>query len=347
MLKKTPHYLCAATALSLALLGAYANAGTAKTAPGAPAAAQAAVFARVGDTVITQDEFNAAFNSASRGKFYHGKPPENEIAALQREVGDQLVTRVLLLREARRQGVKPDAAEVHKTLQGYEQRYANSEQWKKNRQQLLPGLTARLEDASIVEQIEKRIRNVAKPGVKEVKAYYAANQDKFTEPEQLHVAVILLKVDPSSPKTAWAKADEEALALVKKLNAGANFAELARMHSGDASAQQGGDMGYLHKGMLPDGTQQVLNAMKPGEISNPVQLLEGMAVFRLLDRKVAKLNTFDKVQERAQELLYRDMGDQAWKKFTAELKKKTPVQIDQSRYLPLAEQTSMQIAPKK
>jgi parvulin-like peptidyl-prolyl isomerase len=334
--------------LTFLLLGAgHAMAAAPAPAPAAAAAAAPkAIFAKVGDAVVTQEEYDAAFNAASRGKFYHGKPPEAEIAALQREVGDQLVARILLVREARQRGFKADQAEVQKTVQSYDQRYANSEQWKKSRDKMLANVIPRLEEDSILAQFEKSVRNIAKPGLKEVRAYYAAHPEKFTEPEQLRVAVILLKVDPSSPTEVWIKADEEAKEIAKKLRAGADFAALARARSADGSAQQGGDMGYLHGGMLPDGTQQVLNAMKPGEISNPVQLLEGMAVFRLTDRKVAKLNSFEAVQGRAQDLLQRDQADQAWKKLIAELRKKTPAQVDQSRFLPLADNAGARPAVK-
>ncbi|MGE5650087.1 MAG: peptidylprolyl isomerase, partial [Bacillota bacterium] len=281
-----------------------------------------------------------------RNKFYHGKPPEGGIGALQREVADQLVARILLVREAKHRGLKAEQDEVRKTIQSYEQRYAGSEQWKKTRDQVLPGLTARLEEDSLLAQLEKNVRNVPKPSMKDVKAYYAAHPEKFTEPEQLHVSVILLKVEPSSPGTAWVKANEEAQAIVKKLQAGADFAEMARLHSADDTAKKGGDMGYLHGGMLPDGTQVVLNAMKPGDISNPVQVLEGMAVFRLDDRKVAKLNSFEKVQSRAQDLLQRDQSEQAWSGLIAELRKKTPARIDDSQFLPLAEKPADNAAAK-
>ena len=40
-----------------------------------------------------------------RKKYYHAKPPEAEYAKFQREVGDEVVNRVLLLDEARRRGI--------------------------------------------------------------------------------------------------------------------------------------------------------------------------------------------------------------------------------------------------
>jgi parvulin-like peptidyl-prolyl isomerase len=336
------NHLCNAAMLSFALLGA----GTIVAAPATPVAPTApatagsiagpnSVFAKVGDTVITRKEYDEAFATASRGKFYHGKPPEGEIAVLQREVGDKLVARVLLLREAKRRGLRPDAAEIQKTVQTYEQRYANSEQWKKNRAQVLPGLTARLEEDNILSQLEAATRANVKADVKDAKAYFAKHPEKFTEPGKLRVSAILLKVDPSSPKETWVKADEEAKGLVKQLRGGADFAELARKHSADPSAKQGGDMGYLHEGMLPDGTQEVLSKMKPGETTETLRLLEGIAVFRMVDRKPAQAHPFDEVKVRAQELTQRDQSEAAWTTFVADLKKKTPAQIDQSGFLPL------------
>jgi len=336
-MRKAKKYLCSAAVLSLALLGVgNIIAATAAQTKVGSTAGPTSVFAKVGDAVITRKEYDEAFNAASRGKFYHGKPPENEIAILQREVADKLVARVLLLREAKRRGLRPDAAEIQKTVQTYEQRYANSEQWKKNRAQVLPGLVARLEEENLLSQLEKATRANVEADAKDAKAYFLKHPEKFTEPEKLRVSAILLKVDPSSPKAGWIKVDEEAQGLVKRLRGGADFAELARKHSADPSAQQGGDMGYLHAGMLPDGVQEVLSKLKPGETTDTVRLLEGIAVFRLVDRKPAQSHAFDEVKVRAQELAQRDQSETAWNGFVADLKKKTPAQIDQSGFLPLA-----------
>ena len=345
-MRPIPNCLARAALLSFALVAtgnvvAAGPAGSSVSGAAQPVAATAAavqpsVFAKVGDSVITHDEYNVAFNVAARAKFFHGKPPENEVALLQREVGDQLVARILLLREAKQRGLRVDAAEIAKTLQSYEQRYAGSEQWKKNRSQALPALQARLEQDDLLGQLEKTVRSSAKPNEKQIAAYYAAHQAKFTEPEQLRVSVILLKVDPSASGATWTKTDEQAQAIAKRAQAGEDFAALARQHSADETAQKGGDMGYLHKGMLADGSQEVLAKLKVGEISNSVRLLEGFAIFRLSERKAARLHGFDAVKVRAQELAQREQSDSAWAAFVSDLKAKSPAQIDQSRFLPLA-----------
>lgn len=332
-------YLKNCFGMSLCLLGALmagqASAGDVAQPKVMAPSAPSAVFARVGDSVISLDQYNATFSAASRGKFYHGKPPDAEIAAMQREVANQMVERILLLREAQQRKLRADQADIQKTVKTYEQRYAGNAQWKANREQALTALVERLEQDDLLSQLEKIVRSSAKPTAKQVKAYYGANLSKFTEPEQLRASVILLKVDPSSPSATWVKTEEQAKALTKRARAGEDFAVLSKQYSQDDSAQQGGDLGYLHGGMLPDGGEAVVAKMKLGEISDPFRILEGIAILRLVDRKAPKRHELDEVKVRAEELTARELGDAAWIAFLAQLKLKTKIHIDQSRFLPL------------
>ena len=322
--------------LALALLG---TSGVLTTAHAAAATQSVVlptgVFAQVGESAISHDEYRAAFDAASRGKFYHGKPPEGEIALLQREVADQLVTRILLVREVQRQGLRANAETVQNKIKNYEQRYAGSAQWAKTREQILPSLIEKLEQDDVLAQLENSVRNKNVDEI-QAKAYYDAHPDKFTQPEQIHLSVILIKVDPSATSATWNKADEQAKSLAKRAQAGEDFAELARRYSGDATAAQGGDMGYLHSGMLPEGTHGAIASLKESEISNSIRLLLGYSVFKLHARKAAKLQEFDAVKVRARELAQRERGNLAWDTFVKGLKSQAVIKVDESRLLPLS-----------
>lgn len=305
------------------------------------------VFARVGDVVITMQDYDAALALAARNKFYHGKPPEAELAVLQREVGDKLVADVLLVKEARRRGLKPDDTIVAQRLEQIDQRNLGNEQWQKMRTEWLPILTGRIQEENLLVQLESAVRDVPLPNETQIREYYNTHPEKFTEPEQLRVSLILLAVEPSSPGEKWMKTYELGQDLVKQLRAGADFAALAREHPGDAaSAEQGGDMGYLHGGMLPDAAQQTLDKLKIGEISDPVRLLEGIAIFRLTDRNLAKLNDFEAVRERASELWLKEERERVWKLLIAQLKKASIIQVDESHYAPLPIVAEEQITPE-
>jgi parvulin-like peptidyl-prolyl isomerase len=315
-------------------------AGPANPTAADAASAGSAPFAKVGDIVINHQEFDAAFAQAARGKFYHGKAPDNAVALLQRQVSQSMVDEILLANEAKRRKLEPDQTAIKKTIDEYDQRYSASEQWKANRARLLPGLKAKLERDNVLEQLGREVKKVGGPTPLQLEQYWETHKDKFTAPEQVHLSMILLRVDPSSPQAQWEGAAAEGAAIVKRLQAGADFGQLAHLHSGDSSAERGGDMGYVHRGMLPDLAQEAVDKLKPGEISDAVVVLEGVAVFRLEERRPAKLNPLDAVRDRATDLWMRDKGEEAWTALVAKLRRDTPVKLDDSRFLPLTPATT-------
>ena len=128
----------------------------------------------------------------------------------------------------------------------------------------------------------------------------------------------------------------EAASLVKKLRNGADFAQQARQRSGDESAVNGGDMGYLHRGMLAEPAQVAVDKLKLKEVSEPVTLLQGVAIFRLDERKAALQNPLAKVESRARELWRREQAERSWQALLL-VRKNTPAVIDESGFLPIFE----------
>lgn len=289
------------------------------------------LYAKVGEVDITQRQFDSAYAQAASKKFYHGKPPEAEVSALRDEIGEKLITNALLLIEAKKIKLKPDDKVVNQKLKQFEQRNAGNPNWKKMREGAIPALTRAYEEQNLRYQMEERARKVKSPTEKQLKQYYSAHKDKFTEPEQVSVSLILLKVDPTSTKETWESAREFGRGLIKQINEGADFAELARKYSGDKdTADQGGNMGYLHGGMMSGLPELIVKGLKAGEISDVSNLMEGVAIFKLNERIEPKLNNFDQVKERVQALWVEEEKERVWKSFIAKLKKETTVKVYES-----------------
>jgi hypothetical protein len=285
-------------------------------------------IAIVGGEKISLVDYISALRRGMRKRFYHGKIPEDELKTFRKEVAEELVERQLKIQEAKRRGIKPDAAAVEKGVKGYDERFKDDPEWAKAREQVLAQVRVKLQGDSLAQKLDEAVHKVSTPSEAEIKAYYEAHPDLFTTPERERVSLILLRVDPSSPGEAWKEAGEEATDIVERLNKGADFAELARIHSSDESAQNGGDMGFVHAGMLGENAQQVLAIMEPGEISAPVVMLEGIAIFRLDERTKPQLNDFASVKDRAEKLLMREKGEQDWKALLSKLHKDTKVEIN-------------------
>jgi len=293
---------------------------SAKTAPD--------YIAIVGGERIGMTHYISALRKGMRERFYHGKSPEAEIKKYRKEVAEQLVSRLLSIQEAKRRGLKPDSAMVRKAIEAFDAKYRDDPKWSKARKEALKQLKDKLQGDSLAELLEKQVSIVPVPNDLALRNYYEKHKDLFTTPARERVSLILLKVDPSSGGKVWEEASKEANNILERINKGADFADMARIHSGDESAQNGGDMGYAHSGMLGTNAQKVLDLMEPGEVSSPVILLEGIALFRLEDRVKSAINPLESVKERALKLYQRDKGEQAWKELGVKLQAKTKIEYN-------------------
>ncbi|MFV1439799.1 MULTISPECIES: peptidylprolyl isomerase [unclassified Phaeobacter] len=90
---------------------------------------------------------------------------------------------------------------------------------------------------------------------------------------------------------------EDAAEIRAELEAGADFATLARERSTGPSGPNGGELGWFGKGrMVPEFEEAVL-AMRTGDVSEPVQTQFGWHVIKLNERRTSAAPTFDEVRE--------------------------------------------------
>ncbi|HYH22164.1 MAG TPA: peptidylprolyl isomerase [Azospirillum sp.] len=288
----------------------------------------AAVVAKINDQPITWTDLETALARASRQTFYHGSVSPERVAELRRKVLDDMIVEQLLLSEAKRRGIAPDDAMVEERIAKYEAQYKDSQQWPALREQVLPELRARMRENSQRSRLEAEVRNVSPPTDAQLEAFYKENLPLFTEPARSRVSMILLTVDPGAPQATWDAAKQEAERIRDRILKGASFADLAKMHSNDQSSAQGGDMGYLHRGMLARDAQDPVDQLEVGQLSEPILLLQGYGLFQLTDRLAERRRSLEDVRERAVELYRRNTGEKRWADTTVSLRRKARIWID-------------------
>ncbi|MFL6667307.1 MAG: peptidylprolyl isomerase, partial [Burkholderia ambifaria] len=102
---------------------------------------------------------------------------------------------------------------------------------------------------------------------------------------------ILIKVNQVVPAN---EARRKLVELKERLdNKAATFPELARMYSNDGSAPKGGDLGWLYPGDTVPEFERAMNALQPGQISEPIESPFGFHLIQVIERK-----TDDVTQER-------------------------------------------------
>ncbi len=123
----------------------------------------------------------------------------------------------------------------------------------------------------------------------DVENYYKANMARFTQPERWHARHILIAADGAdkmaeNPSPQLQDAEKRIKEIEKEIKAGKDFAELAKEYSNDpGSAPDGGDLGFLPKGVLVPPFEKAMTALKPGEVSQIVATPFGFHLIKLLE----------------------------------------------------------------
>jgi peptidyl-prolyl cis-trans isomerase D len=143
----------------------------------------------------------------------------------------------------------------------------------------------------------------AAPSEDDLKKRYQDEKQRFVQPEQRLVSHILINV----PKNATPAQQKAALEKAQKVASEANpsdFAKLAEQDSDDlGSKRQGGDLGWLEKGVTNKAFDDALFSLQKGQISKPVLSDEGYHVLWLRDVRSGQAKPFEAVRsELAQEV---------------------------------------------
>lgn len=107
----------------------------------------------------------------------------------------------------------------------------------------------------------------------------------------------------AAPQTEYNAAhilvDSEAKAadLKAQIDAGADFAELARTHSSDGASQNGGGLGWFGRGMMVKPFEDAVVDMQAGEVRGPVQTDFGWHLIKLNETRLAAVPTLDDLRE--------------------------------------------------
>jgi len=136
------------------------------------------------------------------------------------------------------------------------------------------------------------------PDEKSVQALYDEQSDQYVTEEQRHARHILVRLLPDADEAAITAARQKAESLMQRLEAGEDFAELAREESDDpGSAPGGGDLGFFGRGLMVPEFDEAVFSMKVGERRGPVKSSFGFHIIELLEIKPEQVTPLDAVRD--------------------------------------------------
>ena len=141
--------------------------------------------------------------------------------------------------------------------------------------------------------------------------------------EQTHVRHILIKVNEV---VAEIEARHKLEGLYDRIKHGEDFAALAKLYSQDGSASKGGDLGWIYPGDTVPDFERAMNALKPGELSQPIQSPFGFHLIEVLERRVQDVSA-DRQRAAARQILRERKMDEAYQDWLRQIRDRAYVEL--------------------
>ncbi len=182
-----------------------------------------------------------------------------------------------------------------------------------------------LEKESVVGELYERDIKVTF-SEQELMEYYKQNMHKFVEPQRVRVRIIRCNIDPLLADGKL-QAEQKAKEAYEKVVSGADFAEVASQYSDDMTRVKGGDMGYIHEGMLYKALEEVAYALQEGQISDIIEDDIAFFILKVEEKTAERQLGFDQIKGSLKRDLIKSREESNKIKLLEKLKEKADIKI--------------------
>lgn len=334
---------------------------------------------KINDKVITRAEFYDDFNKMKDAQFKNlskdlQAPDSYLVLSLKNKFVNDVIFRELLAQEFEKRKIEATQKEIDAKKAEIISQMGSEENLNKilkenaiTPERLQKDLASEVKTIKLLDQL-----NVTKVSDKDAQKYYNKNKDKFNFPDRILVSHILIDTSAENirrkiidadkdAKLSNAQIDEKVKQEVQKqkdlLNKALkearlnpkNFAQVAAKYSQDeASAKNGGNLGFVARGQLvPEFEKVAFDELKPGVVSDPVKTQFGEHIILVTDKAKGGIQPYSKIKEDLKKFLDQQNKIAALQKFATGLKDKSKIEFVDEDLNPVNIQKQIDEAFKK
>ena len=299
------------------------------------------VVAKVNGTELHSDYIRFRVNLDIR-RIGQNLDPQQK-AKLAGAIIDKEIVRELMYQEGKTKGKGVSPETVEKELQVFKKSYDSEEKFQEtlkmrglSEEELKKGIEV---DLIAKNLLDERVKGKVHVTDTQVKKFYEDKKESFKRPESFRARHIFIGYIPfdvmkSTPREEWKEKAEEYRAAAKKkvdevfakVKSGGNFEELAKQYSEDkGSAEKGGDLDFMYKGVFDPKFDKAVADLKVGETSDIVETEFGYHIIRLMETKPSEYAPFEDVEESIQKHLFMTEAQKLVGKYIEGLRKKADI----------------------
>jgi len=294
------------------------------------------IAAKVGDGIITINEFNKSLDQMERDALQLGKNLPSKIDAI-----NQLIDNFIVKKEAERRGIVVSESELDKIIEDIkEQNDLPDEDFKKELKK--EGITLEdLKDKYRMEWLKARfINQLASNSVNdisedEIRSFYEDKKNKklLMVPAMVELSEIYIKISKDADYKEAMEIKDKANQIYEKARNGEGFSDLVKEYS-MASNKDKDKPGYLgsftseqlYRFVKPEDVNLIFS-MDKGEVIPPIRLPEGYYIFKVNNKRENRTLSFEEAYENIKRYLIKKKGEELYRKWIINKRNTTNTQI--------------------
>lgn len=313
---------------------ARSSAGVGSVTPAPPSSGTP--VAKVNGAVLTDGDLmreeQAIFPYAN---VHNGSMPKSMEPEMRKGALDMIIFEELLYQEALKEKRTVPPARLQKAETEFRRQFANEEEYNQVLQREVHGSKQALKEKIlrsllIEEMLKTEVRDKSRVSEAAARAYYNANPKKFAHPEMFSIQTISILPPPNSnpeiAQEARKKADN-ALKLAKATKTYQEFGLLAEKISDDDWHVNMGDRKGVDRSTLPPPVVSAALGMKPGQVSDLIQLGTAYTLFRLNAHIPAGITPFAEVKVKLMSDLQKSKTDELRAALDKKLRKTAKIEV--------------------
>ena len=305
----------------------------------APAAAGVAdrIVAVVNGEVITLSELHRAFAPYAAHIEANYKGPDKEAFLKQNQAAflQRMIDQMLIEQEAKKPGagiaavkdeevmavVKDMLAKNRLTMQAYLKKLAEEGKTLESAKQEIRGQMLRMR--LLRREVQSRILVTDE----EIGEYYDKHREDYEGREAVHIRQIFLPVPEGADSGARDRVRAEANQLRERILKGERFEVMAARYSRGPAAAEGGDIGFVERGVMMPEVEKAAFSLPVGEVSEVLETEAGFLLLVVVDKKGAGLKPLPVVRDEIKAKIEDEKVNKKYDEWMAELRKKSFIDI--------------------
>jgi peptidyl-prolyl cis-trans isomerase SurA len=289
------------------------------------------IVAKVNGQIITLSQLEQEVRT-TLDRLGPAPTPEEEQARLEKlrpETLKRLIDNLLVLQVAEERGLKVPARFFDEWKKNIMEQMKLTTEEEFVRQVELQGTTVeairkQFEESLLLQEV-RRMEVDSKVSVSEpeINDRYREHIADYTEPAKVRLREIVVKFD----STTEVDQGQKARRLLQEIRQGADFAEVARMHSESSSREAGGDLGFFQKGELTDALENAAFALSPGEVSDVIRMASAFYIIRVEEKVEEKVKALEEVRSQVADAIFQEKMGKQLEKYIQQLRERAIVEV--------------------